>query len=251
MNLPGNSPLRFRPSTSCLQGILVAAALCATLVGQPAWADPYLAPGHPDGIALLPPPPLPGSGEEAAELAASRCAFQARTPAERARAIKDSGLSFALFEPAIGPLFRTGKIPKTEALLAKVRTEIGIVIDIPKDHYKRKRPYQLDKDLTLGDPEPSFGYPSGHSTRGTVYSLILAEIFPEKSKPILVIGRDIGWDRVLIGKHFTSDVQAGRVLGKAIVRELLASPSFQHDLAEAKAEVLALSNLEAPVETAR
>jgi acid phosphatase (class A) len=109
----------------------------------------------------------------------------------------------------------------------------------------------LDKDLTLGDPEPSFGYPSGHSTRGTVYSLILAEIFPEKSKPILVIGRDIGWDRVLIGKHFTSDVQAGRVLGKAIVRELLASPSFQQDLAEAKAEVLALSNLEAPVETAR
>jgi acid phosphatase (class A) len=55
----------------------------------------------------------------------------------------------------------------------------------------------------------------------------------------LEIGRNIGWDRVLIGKHFPTDIYAGRVLGKAIVHELLASPAFQHDLAEAKAEVQA------------
>jgi len=66
---------------------------------------------------------------------------------------------------------------------------------------------------------------------------VLAEVFPEKKEAILQIGRDIGWDRVLIGKHFLSDIQAGRVLGQAIVRELLASPAFQHDLAEAKAEI--------------
>jgi acid phosphatase (class A) len=44
---------------------------------------------------------------------------------------------------------------------------------------------------------------------------------------------------VLTGKHFLTDIYAGRVLGQAIVRELLASPAFQHDLAEAKAEVQA------------
>ena len=53
------------------------------------------------------------------------------------------------------------------------------------------------------------------------------------------MGRQIGWDRVLIGKHFPTDVHAGRMLGKAIVRELLASPAFQQDLAAAKAEVQA------------
>ncbi len=252
MNLISN--LRHNSSSSSLRHPIgaVLAPLCFLLASLPALADaPYLAPGHPDGVALLAPPPSPGSGEEAAELTASRSVFQARTSAEKARAMKDSGLSFSLFEPAIGPLFHPGKLPKTETLLAKVKAEIGTIIDIPKDHFKRLRPYQLDKELSLGDPEPSFGYPSGHSTRGTVYSLLLAEIFPEKSEAILTMGRTIGWDRVLIGKHFLSDVQAGRVLGQAIVRELLASPAFQHDLAEAKAEVQAAKDSQAPVGTAK
>ena len=156
-----------------------------------------------------------------------------------------------MFEPAIGPLFRDGKIPKTQALLTKVKAQIGTIIDAPKDFYKRKRPYMIDPQLVIGDPEPSFSYPSGHSTRGTVYSLIIAEIFPKKSEAILQIGRDIGWDRVLIGKHFLTDIQAGRVLGKAIVRELLANPDFQHDLAEAKAEAEDAMNPQVPAETTK
>jgi acid phosphatase (class A) len=53
------------------------------------------------------------------------------------------------------------------------------------------------------------------------------------------LGQRIGWDRVLTGYHFYSDVQAGRVIGQAIVREMMANPAFQHDLAEAKAEIAA------------
>ena len=199
----------------------------------------YLAPDHPDGIALLAPPPVAGSAEEAADLASARAVFNARTPAETARAAKDATISIFLFAPAIGPFFQPGKLPKTEALFKKVKKDIGVAIDIPKDHWMRHRPYQLDDHLSLGEPEPSYGYPSGHSTRGTVQALLLAELFPEQKAPILEIGRNIGWDRVLIGKHFITDIYAGRVLGQAIVRELLASPAFQHDLAEAKAEVQA------------
>jgi acid phosphatase (class A) len=91
----------------------------------------------------------------------------------------------------------------------------------------------------LGKPEPSYSYPSGHSSCATVYGLIIAELFPEKREAIMAISQDIGWDRVVIGKHFLTDVRAGRVLGQAIVRHLMANPAFQHDLAEAKAEVVA------------
>ena len=167
--------------------------------------------------------------------------FQGRTAAEEARALKDAKLSFALFESAIGPAFNLRQLPKTAAVLEQVKKEIGQAIDIPKDHFKRKRPYQLDPQLSLGEPEPSFGYPSGHSTRGTVYSLVLEELFPDKLEAIDAIGREIGWDRVLIGKHFPTDIYAGRVLGKAIVRELRASAAFQRDLAEARAEIQAAS----------
>jgi acid phosphatase (class A) len=231
---------RVRRGLSCgavILGLLLrAAAPCLA-------ADTYLAPGHPDGVALLAPPPAAGSAEEAADLASVRAVYDARTPAEEARAKKDSGLGFSLFAPAIGPVFQLEKLPKTQALLAKVKQEIGEVIDIPKDHWQRRRPYQLDEHLSLGKPEPSPGYPSGHSTRGTVYAGVLAELFPEQREPILAVGRQIGWDRVLIGKHFPTDVQAGRVLGLAIVRELKASPAFQHDLAEAQAEIKAAGSV--------
>ncbi|PWU09703.1 MAG: hypothetical protein C5B50_26895 [Verrucomicrobia bacterium] len=200
-------------------------------------AEPYLAPGHPDPVALLAPPPAPGSTEEIADLQEARAVFKARTAAEKERAVKDSGLSFSLFKAAIGPVFVQTNLPRTAALLEQVKKEIGVIIDTPKDHWKRKRPYELDPELSLGKPEPSFGYPSGHSTRGTVYSMVLAELFPSSREAILQVGRNIGWDRVLIGKHFPTDVQAGRVLGQAIVHELMSSPSFLRDLSQAKAEI--------------
>ena len=215
--------------------------LCLLLLAAwPLFADGYyIAPDQLDGIALLPPPPAPGSAEEAADLASVRAIFKARTPTEDARAHKDSNLSLFLFAPAIGPFFQPGKLPKTEALFQKLKKDLSEPINIPKDHWKRRRPYQMDEQLSVGIKEPSYGYPSGHSTRGTLYALVLAELFPEQKEAILIIGRNIGWDRVLIGMHFPTDIYAGRVLGQALFRELQASPAFQHDLAEAKAEALA------------
>jgi acid phosphatase (class A) len=221
---------------------LVSAAFAAFLLvqGIPAAESSYLPPGKPDGVELLPPPPLPDSAEQAADMASVRAVFQGRTEAEKKRATMDSGLSFNLFAPAIGPDFDLEKLPKTRALLEKMKKDIQGAIDLPKNEYKRKRPYQLDEGLVLGKPEPSFGYPSGHSARGTVYAMLLAELFPQNKEAILTVGKDIGWDRVLIGKHFPTDIYAGRVLGRAIVRELKKSDAFAHDFEEAKAEIRAL-----------
>jgi acid phosphatase (class A) len=221
---------------------LLCAAFAAFLLvqGIAAAETSYLPPGKPDGAELLPPPPLPGSAEQAADMASVRAVFHGRTEAEKKRATMDSGLSFTLFGPAIGADFDLEKLPKTKAMLEKMKKDIQGAIDLPKNHYQRQRPYQLDEGLVFGKPESSFGYPSGHSARGTVYAMLLAELFPEKKEAILAIGRDIGWDRVLIGKHFPTDIYAGRVLGRAIVRELKKSEAFQHDFAEAKDEIHAL-----------
>jgi acid phosphatase (class A) len=215
----------------------IAFCLLLSLAAQLFAGQYYLAAGVPDGVALLAPPPLAGSSEETADLASVRAVFNGRTPAEEARARKDASLAFTLFEPAIGPVFHPGNLPKTDAFLEKVKADIGEAINAPKNYWKRLRPFQMDSRLSLGFQEQSFSYPSGHSTRGTVYALILAELFPEQKEGVLAVGRDIGWDRVLIGMHFPTDIYAGRTLGKAIMRELQTSPAFQHDLEEAKAEV--------------
>jgi len=226
-----------RNSMRVLRGSGLAGLLILFLAAPLLADEPYLAAGHPDGVALLAPPPVPGSEEEAADLQEARAVFNSRTADEEARAKRDDNLTFDLFKPAIGPEFDLGKLVRTDALLKKVKAEIAPTINEPKDFWKRKRPYQLDEHLALGKPESSFGYPSGHSARGTVYALVLAELFPEKKDAILEEGREIGWDRVLMGKHFPTDIQAGRVLARAIVRELMANLAFQRDLAQAKAEI--------------
>lgn len=209
-------------------------ALTAPLFGA---ETTYLATSHLDGIALLAPPPELGSPEQTADLEMARSVVHAHTAADEARANKSAHLTLFNFAPAIGDFFQPGKFPKLEKFYSDMKPELRATINLPKDHWKRQRPYKIDPSLDFGKPEPSFSYPSGHSTTGTVQALLLAELFPDKREALLEISRNIGWDRVVIGKHFLTDVRAGRVYGQAIFRELLKSPAFQRDLVELKAEV--------------
>ncbi len=213
-------------------------ALTACLVASTSHAaEGYGVTNRLNGITLLAPPPIPDSPEYKADLDSARTVFKGRTPEQEAKALKYSKLTVFNFTPVIGDFFQPGNLPKTEAFFEKIKPEIRPSVLAPKDHWKRIRPYDVDKELWLGKPEESFSYPSGHSTVGMVQALLLSEIFPEKREELLQVGRDIGWARVVIGKHFPTDVRAGRVLAQAIVRELLNSPELRKDLDEVKAEV--------------
>jgi acid phosphatase (class A) len=203
----------------------------------------YLAKGQPDAIVLLAPPPVAGSAEDTADLETAFHAYSAATPTEHARGIDEINLTIFHFAPVIGPWFAPGKFPKTEALFAEVEAETKAVTSRGKKHWQRIRPYHVDParfpNAIEHEKVTDYSYPSGHSTRATVFAMVLAEIFPDKHDALLALSRDIGWRRVEGGVHYPTDIYAGRVLGQAIVRGLLASPDFQHDLAEAKAELAA------------
>jgi acid phosphatase (class A) len=225
--------------------LLLVPSLCLLLCtsAQILAADKYIATGKFDSIALLAPPPIPGSAEQAADLASARAIFKGRTPTDEARALKHLKLTIFNFTPAVGDFFQPGKFPRVEQFFEDLKQEAKEEIFNPKDHWRRTRPYDVDKDLNLGEPEKSFSYPSGHSTQGMLAALVLAEIFPEKREALLAIGREMGWDRVIIGKHYPTDVYAGRVLAQNFVQQLLATPSFQKDLTEVKAELRAAAKL--------
>jgi acid phosphatase (class A) len=198
---------------------------------------PYLSPNQFDPIAVLPPPPEPGSPEQAADLASVVAVHKACSPSEFAVAKSQDRYNFFIFASAIGPFFQRGKLPLTEALLHRVGKETDEIQGTVKSYWKRLRPYEVDLSLADGlKPENTFSYPSAHSTSATVFALLLADLFPEKQNEILALGRNIGWHRVELAKHYPTDVYAGRVLASAIVRELKASPAFQKDFAAAKAE---------------
>jgi acid phosphatase (class A) len=200
----------------------------------------YLAASSFDPIALLMPPPLPDSAEQAGDLAEVRWVHTHHATNEEAAAWAEAGgISLANFTPVVGPFFQPGKLPRTKAFFRKVGQDNKLLVDQVKDHWKRQRPYVVDPDLAQGKPVAGGSYPSGHSTLSMTLALVLAEIFPEKRDDLLTAARSIGWHRVVIAKHFPTDVFAGRVLAQAIVRELKANPEFQRDLAEVKAELTA------------
>jgi acid phosphatase (class A) len=220
-----------------LAPVLFALALAVTPLH--AQTSSYLPDGKPDVIALLAPPPLPDSPEQAADMAEVRSVYHATGSNEIAAAYSEKNFDIFNFTPAIGDFFVAGKFPKTEAFFNRVQTDAAAVTDTAKNFYKRPRPFVTDPSLANGKLEKTFSYPSGHSTESMVLALVLADLFPDRRDSIIAKARNIGWHRVEIARHYMTDIYAGRVLAQAIVREMKNNPDFQRDFAGAKAELVA------------
>lgn len=209
-------------------------AVC--LLGATLRATPYLA-GF-DPVVLLPPPPALGEPEDRADRRATAAVHAIRTAADETRGRAEAHVTVFDFAAVIGPGFQPGRRPRTAALFAAVECEAKAVIERAKATWRRPRPRVDDPALVeaAGDPAKSPGYPSGHATRGALYALLLAELFPARRDALLARGREIGWTRVTLGVHTPLDIQAGRVLGQGLAQALLADPGFRADLAAAGRE---------------
>jgi acid phosphatase (class A) len=192
-----------------------------------------------DAMKLLPAPPAAGSVETQEELKLLRRLQKHRTPEEIERCKAESELDMSAFQPVFGPWFTAENLPEMHKLFKQVHTESKTISDSAKKHFNRPRPHKADSRInpTLDkDKEDEPSYPSGHATRGILYALILCEIAPEKKEALLERGREIGWDRVIAGVHYPSDVAAGRTLGQAIMQSLLTDPIFRERLEKVKLE---------------
>jgi len=69
--------------------------------------------------------------------------------------------------------------------------------------------------------------------------LLLAEMLPERANELLARGRDYGDSRVVCAEHFPSDVDAGRLVGAAVLAAAKADPRFEADFAAARSELRA------------
>jgi len=208
-------------------------------------AEGFLSKQTLDVRSLLPAPPPVGSEEDLAELALVRQLVAQRTPVDEKAMKEEERVSAFSFASAIGQDFKAGRYPKLEALLVQVEKSGYPAIREAKQYWNRPRPFVSDHGIKPLVEEKSFSYPSGHGTRGMLYALVLAELFPEHREAILARGRELGWHRVMAGVHYPSDIQAGRVLGLAIFGELMRSQAFLKALTEVKEEVSALQSVKA------
>jgi acid phosphatase (class A) len=200
-------------------------------------ADPFfITMSAVDLPTLLPPPPAADSAEAATELQVVLKLQNTRTEQEVARAKAEADLTPTAFQSVLGSDFTKENFPVLFALLSDAGKDSKIFSTKAKDYFARPRPNRADAHVQPVIEEFDLAYPSGHSTRGTLWACILTEIVPDRKADLVKRGQEIGWDRVLAGVHYPSDVHAGRVLGQSLAQAFLKSADFQTRLTQAKSE---------------
>jgi len=197
----------------------------------------FLDPERTDLIELLPPPPAAGSAAATIDMDAVLLEQITRTDAEIARAKSEITLTPVAFQTVLGPAFTADNMPHVYALLKDAEHDSKILSTKAKTVFARLRPKFVDSHVApIGESEDGPAYPSGHATRAMLWAWILSEVVPDKKHELLDRGEEIGWDRVIIGVHFPSDVFAGEVLGQAIAHAISKNEEFEKRVAEAKEE---------------
>jgi acid phosphatase (class A) len=250
----------------CLATIFAAAAISLTVqpatpaqapapaqaIGQPA-APPartppagYL-PSGTDILRVIPPAPQKGDARDEADRRIFRETRALQGSARWAMATEDAELGSAAllrhFSCSLGIELTPLQAPRMVAMLQKATRDGAQAMLKAKDLYQRQRPYWVDEGPICRPREElgnSFDYPSGHTTAGWTWAMVLAQVAPEHAIPILLRGRAIGDSRVVCGVHNASAVEAARLLTSATMALVMATPAYQADMVEARAELAAL-----------
>lgn len=241
--------------------LLVLVAGCSAR-GQPAPAaeqadrsiplPPGFLPGYlpagatPNSLTLVPPPPAPGSADQARDDAAAKAAVARAGGPRWMQAVEDADLHFPkvaeTFSCAVGVRITEADTPHLYTLLRRSLVDVGLSTYPTKNKYERGRPFMVDGGPICTPSEEAVlrkdgSYPSGHSAIGWGWALILTEASPAQTDAILTRGRAFGQSRVACNVHWLSDVEEGRVMASATVARLHDDAAFKADLAAARAEI--------------
>ena len=199
----------------------------------------YLKPDSINVSQLLPNPPADGSAENLLEYETLKRAVATASPADKARTRREIDMNVFVFDDVMGPWFNAQNCPHAAALFKQAATDARYFSAQGKNFWDRRRPSPRDGFTPLyPDPDPKVrSYPSGHSTRGTVWAELLAEMYPSQREALLARGRQIGYDRMIAGVHYPTDIYAGRTVGHAAARLLLHNVAFRAQLDQVKAEM--------------
>src|SRR3569623_2197869 len=91
------------------------------------------------------------------------------------------------FSCAAGVKLSPETTPVTYRLLANANADTARANNLAKDHWKRLRPFLIDKGPVCDSKEElakSYDYPSGHSTRGWTFGMVLSDAEPDRATPI-------------------------------------------------------------------
>lgn len=221
------------------EGFMPAAKANATKAAAAAAPETwhFLHAGELDAKKILPPPPAPGSLAAQADLETVLHVQAARTPEQVAWAKFIEHDDLFKNSRVLGDWFTAENLPFLAAFFHQVDDDGDLIFGDVKTLYPRPRPPFADSRVhPCVELKTTGSYPSGHSSQAWMWAGLLAEIFPEKRTEILDRARDVAWGRVIGGVHYPTDTIGGKLLGDAIVAELLKLPAVQEAIRQCRAE---------------
>jgi acid phosphatase (class A) len=239
----------------------------------------YLLPSQADMLDLLPPPPLPDSLAQRQDLqAVIEAQRMARHDGTVAHAVADADLNCSHIAEVLGDDAAVSHDARVLALINQAAREGASLSGPVKSRYRRTRPFAASSEVegladmgasahnsqetssldtgagTVPASAPTAdlrhsSYPSGHSTFGTVCAILLADMVPEQREALFRRGLDYAHSRMVVGAHFPTDLESGRLTGTVAVQLLMQNPRFQRDFEMARGSLRADLHLPAePVE---
>ena len=139
----------------------------------------------------------------------------------------------------LGDWFGPDTLPKTADFMAHVQADATYYIWAHKYRFDRARPYELEPRIAKLETPNFPAYPSAHSGNSWVAAFVFQELLPEHREVFSRTAAEMAFSREILGVHFPSDSESGRLLARQIVDGLLRVPRFRQDLEEARREILA------------
>lgn len=200
----------------------------------------------PNSLMLLPPPPADSTARFAYDREQYEWGKSLRGTDRGRQAVSDAALGKNwvndVFGEAFGFEITPDNTPEICHLLENMRQDAGdLSTRHAKNHYMRTRPFVYwDEPSATPDHEKFLrtngSYPSGHTAIGWASALVLAEINPDAATEILRRGYEFGQSRVIVGAHYQSDVDMGRITAAGVVATLHSDKGFARQLKKAKKE---------------
>ena len=205
----------------------------------------------PDLINCLPPPPAFNSPEFSYDVLRYQWGKTQRLDSVRAAiARRDAVWSYeallAEFNIPFGLTISKTETPEIWKLLVTSLATTDQMRVAPKAYYHRLRPFEMyEEHLLSTETEAELSgegsYPSGHTMRGWLTALLLAEINPARADTLFARGWMYCESRVIEGAHWQSDIDATRVGASIAYSALHTSPEFLAQLEKARMEFKSLT----------
>jgi len=213
----------------------------------------YLGAGEFDVTHILEPAPRPGDPRYETDRKIFNATRRMVGSERWAMAARDADISTAAllrdFSCSVGVSLTEANAPKIVHVLLRASADTGMQSSHAKDVYQRNRPFTIDKgqicqaSSELFDKKAgrmSYDYPSGHTTRGWTYALVLSALAPDRAQRIMERGRAYGDSRFICGAHNESAVEAGMISASATMAVVATKGAYQADLAAARDELARL-----------